>query len=72
MTVAELIRLLQQHDQDLRVVVRDLDGAYGDTNRVEPVRIALGLYDSGYLGPHAEDNDDCFTELEHVNAISIV
>ena len=56
MTVAELIRLLQRHPPDLRVVVDGYEDGYDDLSpgQLQTVKITLNTGTRDYVGKHGD------------------
>ena len=52
MKVKELIELLQQHDQESRVVIPGYEGGFDDIFHVSPSNICLNVYHQWYYGDH--------------------
>ena len=52
MKVKELIELLQQHDQESRVVIPGYEGGYNDISGANSYDICLNVYDQWYYGDH--------------------
>ncbi len=75
MTVAELIKELQQHDPSMRVVDYSIYG-YSDVKKVIEVRIALNVsdpYDNDGNASHAEvAGPKDYPRHVHVNAVAII
>ena len=56
MNVGELIRILQTHPQDLRVVVDGYEDGYDDLSpgQLRLVKISLNTGDREYVGKHGD------------------
>lgn len=72
MNVAQLIRKLEQFDQSLMVVAAQETGfRFIRDEDIKKVHIALDVYKGGFVGPHTEDEDDFFTDCEHVDVVAL-
>jgi hypothetical protein len=57
MTVRELIKLLQDCDANMRVVVAGYEGGFNDLSRVEPIELNLNVNEEWYYGPHERPDE---------------
>lgn len=56
MTIAELIKKLQEYPEDTRVVIRGYEGGLNDVDEVELTKIYLNYYTASYYGKHEEES----------------
>ena len=59
MNVGQLIEILKNYPQDLRVVVRGYEGGYNDVAIFEKLKIVLDYHSAWYYGKH-EDVDSLY------------
>lgn len=72
MTVGKLIEKLQALNPELMVVRDGYEGGVTEVGYAEPVKIALDVNEDWYYGEHeVVDEDENYTEYEHVQAVRI-
>lgn len=57
MTVGELIRKLESHDPDTRVVLNGYEGGIEDASSVSGIKLRLNVNTEWYYGKHEKDED---------------
>lgn len=69
MTVAQLIKELENYPQDLPVVVSGYEGGYNDVDTFENINIVLDYHTAWYYGRH-EDVGNIYKEDPKKNAVA--
>ena len=69
MTVAQLIKELENYPQDLPVVVSGYEGGYNDVDTFENINIVLDYHTAWYYGRH-EDVENIYKEDPKKNAVA--
>ena len=71
MTIAELIKNLQEYPEDTRVVIPGYEGGLTDVDTAEMTEIYLNYNDTWYYGKHEEVSTFCGNteKYEKVSAI---
>ena len=73
MTIAELIKKLQEYPEDTRVVIPAYGGGLTDIDIAEMTEIYLNYHDTWYYGKHEEVSTFCVDteKYEKVSAVHL-
>ncbi len=71
MNVGQLIEILKNYPQDLRVVVSGYEGGYNDVNTFENIKIVLDYNDEWYYGRHEDVESLYGNNAERLNTNAV-
>ncbi len=71
MNVGQLIEILKNYPQDLRVVVRGYEGGYNDVAIFEKLKIVLDYHSEWYYGKHEDVESLYGNNAEQLKTIAV-
>ncbi len=71
MNVGQLIEILKNYPQDLRVVVRGYEGGYNDVAIFEKLKIVLDYHSEWYYGKHEDVESIYGNNAEQLKTIAV-